>query len=166
MFLIDAGIRRQLILALTEDSKLHIEEVRSILIKVTSYCIFLVGVLKRYNIFFSNPSKMFTVHKEKKKLEMFSNFGGDWYGGLFYVENAFEWFDIHTWLLSTLLMLGTYLWCLRFVKQLYLKMQIAWHDKKSWSQFPVNNSRQLLTVVYRFECCLIKMQLVSKMDVE
>lgn len=27
MFLIDAGIRRQLILAFTEDSKLHVEEV-------------------------------------------------------------------------------------------------------------------------------------------
>lgn len=27
MFLIDAGIRRQLIMALTEDSKLHIQEV-------------------------------------------------------------------------------------------------------------------------------------------
>jgi hypothetical protein len=27
MFLVDAGIRRQLIMALTEDSKLHIEEV-------------------------------------------------------------------------------------------------------------------------------------------
>ena len=27
MFLVDAGIRRQLIMALTEDSKLHIQEV-------------------------------------------------------------------------------------------------------------------------------------------
>ena len=30
MFLIDAGIRRQLILAFTEDSKLHVEEVLEI----------------------------------------------------------------------------------------------------------------------------------------
>lgn len=32
MFLIDAGIRRQLILAFTEDSKLHVEEVLYILL--------------------------------------------------------------------------------------------------------------------------------------
>jgi hypothetical protein len=32
LFLVDEGIRRQLLLALTEDSKLHIEEVRPYMI--------------------------------------------------------------------------------------------------------------------------------------